>query len=134
MICMNCGKEVADGTRFCTECGAPMQPQQPPMYQQPYQQQYQPYRQENNEAPVSMGQYLLWLILSAIPTAGFIIMIIFALDKTNKNRSNFAKAMLILTAVGVVIVTFFVIIAAIFGSAVGSEVVGELGNEFNMTL
>lgn len=26
MYCMNCGKPLKDGARFCTACGAPVQP------------------------------------------------------------------------------------------------------------
>ena len=46
MVCKNCGKEVKEGTKFCTDCGAPVQPEpqatyNQPNYQQPPQQQYQ---------------------------------------------------------------------------------------------
>ncbi len=61
--------------------------QQYQQYDQSYQ-HYNPYNQPgqaDNSAPVtSVGKYILWLILSTIPTAGFIIMIVFALDKTDK--------------------------------------------------
>lgn len=29
MICKNCGAEIADGSTFCTQCGAPVQQEQP---------------------------------------------------------------------------------------------------------
>ena len=108
MVCKNCGKEVKEGTKFCTDCGAPVQPEPQatysrPNYQQPPQQQYQQYDQSyqhynpynqpgqaDNFAPVtSVGKYVLWIILSTMFPAGFIILIVFALDKTDKNRSNF---------------------------------------------
>ena len=30
MYCRQCGKQLPDGTRYCTECGAPMEPQAGP--------------------------------------------------------------------------------------------------------
>ena len=43
MVCKNCGKEVKEGTKFRTDCGAPVQPEPQatysrPNYQQPPQQ------------------------------------------------------------------------------------------------
>lgn len=151
MVCKNCGKEVKEGTKFCTDCGAPIQPepqatysrpnyQQPPQqqyqqqYAQPYQQYNQPY-QANNSAPVtSVGKYILWLILSTIPTAGFIIMIVFALDKTDKNRANFGKAMLITQICGVAVGIITLIVLAILGFSVSDEIAGEFANDLTLMM
>ena len=35
MICKNCGAEIADGSTFCTQCGAPVQQEQQGQPQQP---------------------------------------------------------------------------------------------------
>ena len=149
MVCKNCGKEVKEGTKFCTDCGAPVQPepqatysrpnyQQPPQqqyqqqYAQPYQQYNQPY-QANNSAPVtSVGKYILWLILSTIPTAGFIIMIVFALDKTDKNRANFGKAMLITQICGIAVGIITLIVLAVLGFSVSDEIAGEFANDLTL--
>lgn len=151
MVCRNCGKEVKEGTKFCTDCGAPVQPepqatysrpnyQQPPQqqyqqqYAQPYQQYNQPY-QANNSAPVtSVGKYILWLILSTIPTAGFIIMIVFALDKTDKNRANFGKAMLITQICGIAVGIITLIVLAVLGFSVSDEIAGEFANDLTLMM
>lgn len=151
MVCKNCGKEVKEGTKFCTDCGAPVQPepqatysrpnyQQPPQqqyqqqYAQPYQQYNQPY-QANNSAPVtSVGKYVLWIILSTIPTAGFIIMIVFALDKTDKNRANFGKAMLITQVCGIAVGIITLIVLAVLGFSVSDEIAGEFANDLTLMM
>lgn len=151
MVCKNCGKEVKEGTKFCTDCGTPVQPepqatysrpnyQQPPQqqyqqqYAQPYQQYNQPY-QANNSAPVtSVGKYILWLILSTIPTAGFIIMIVFALDKTDKNRANFGKAMLITQICGIAVGIITLIVLAVLGFSVSDEIAGEFANDLTLMM
>ncbi len=151
MVCKNCGKEVKEGTKFCTDCGAPVQPepqatynqpnyQQPPQqqyqqqYAQPYQQYNQPY-QANNSAPVtSVGKYVLWIILSAMYPAGFIILIVFALDKTDKNRSNFAKAMLITQVCATVMSIIVLIVLAVLGVSVSDEIAGEFANDFTLMM
>lgn len=151
MVCKNCGKEVKEGTKFCTDCGAPVQPepqatysrpnyQQSPQqqyqqqYAQPYQQYNQPY-QANNSAPVtSVGKYILWLILSTIPTAGFIIMIVFALDKTDKNRANFGKAMLITQICGIAVGIITLIVLAVLGFSVSDEIAGEFANDLTLMM
>ena len=144
MVCKNCGKEVKEGTKFCTDCGAPVQPEPQatysrPNYQQPPQQQYQqyaqPYQQANNSAPVtSVGKYILWLILSTIPTAGFIIMIVFALDKTDKNRANFGKAMLITQICGIAVGIITLIVLAVLGFSVSDEIAGEFANDLTLMM
>lgn len=151
MVCKNCGKEVKEGTKFCTDCGAPVQPepqatynqpnyQQPPQqqyqqqYAQPYQQYNQPY-QANNSAPVtSVGKYVLWIILSAMYPAGFIILIVFALDKTDKNRSNFAKAMLITQVCATVMSIIVLIVLAVLGVSVSDDIAGEFANDFTLMM
>lgn len=73
-ICSNCGTILADGTKFCTNCGAPVaaasvdaqpidvtpaeQPYTPPSYEQPaaYQPVQQPYEQPAAYQPPSDAQ------------------------------------------------------------------------------
>ncbi len=152
MVCKNCGKEVKEGTKFCTDCGAPVQPepqatysrsnyQQPPQQYQQYDQSYQHYNpynqpgQADNFAPVtSVGKYVLWIILSTMFPAGFIILIVFALDKTDKNRSNFAKAMLITQVCATVMSIIVLIVLAVLGVSVSDEIAGEFANDFTLMM
>lgn len=48
---------------------------------------------------VSVGKYLGNMILFAIPIIGFIMLLVKAFDKKDKNISNFAKAYLLLTVI-----------------------------------
>lgn len=55
MFCTNCGKQLADGSRFCHNCGAPqanLTPEQQPT-QQPVQQPVQQSVQQPTSQPVS---------------------------------------------------------------------------------
>lgn len=55
MNCINCGKELPEGSAFCEQCGAPQQAEaQQPQYQQPPQPQYQQpqYQQPQYQQPL----------------------------------------------------------------------------------
>lgn len=82
---------------------------------------------------VSVGKYLLHIILFCIPVIGFIMLIVKALDKKDKNISNFAKAELILSIISVVlvIIVFVIFGASIFaiGNSIGSDNV-QVVNDF----
>ena len=89
-------------------------------YQQPYQQTYQqPYQQPmqngNMETPLSLGSWLLTLIVLYIPCIGFIMTIVWACSNDNIGRRNFARAMLIIKIVGAVLaaIVYVFFIAAI---------------------
>lgn len=88
MFCPSCGRELADGTKFCTVCGAKLggavqqqqpppesqmpqgwnaqqgqqyqPPQQPQYYQQPYQQPYQQYAPPQQGMPPYGGALKPW--------------------------------------------------------------------------
>ena len=105
MVCKNCGKEVKEGTKFCTACGAPVQPEPQatysrPNYQQPPQQQYQQYDQSyqhynpynqpgqaDNSAPVtSVGKYILLAHSQHHTHGGVYNYDSFCPDKTDKKQ------------------------------------------------
>lgn len=52
MFCTNCGTQLPDGSRFCSNCGAPQAAPAQPMYQQPaYQQPAYPQQPMYQQAP-----------------------------------------------------------------------------------
>lgn len=154
MVCKNCGKEVKEGTKFCTDCGAPVQAGA--AWKHTADRIISSLRSSSISstisrisiiiriispvrliipAPVtSVGKYILWLILSTIPTAGFIIMIVFALDKTDKNRANFGKAMLITQVCGIAVGIITLIVLAVLGFSVSDEIAGEFANDLTLMM
>lgn len=129
MFCKNCGNKLENSVKFCDGCGAkveaaPAQPVnvqspgmqqnvqqkvQPAPMQQTYSQPSQPARPTYdaapaNDPPLGVGQYLAMLLLLCIPIANIILLFVWAFGSTvNKNKKNYARAVLILTAIGVVV-------------------------------
>ena len=67
----------------------------------------------------SVGDWILQYLVAAIPVIGFIILIVWALDDTNKLRKNWAIATLIWLVIIILIsIIFFVVIAAAFSKFV----------------
>ncbi|MBP8989498.1 MAG: zinc ribbon domain-containing protein [Clostridia bacterium] len=131
MYCPSCGKQNPDDAKFCENCGAPTtggggaptitQPPPSQPYSQSYQQAYSPppppqtYYQPQAAAhpyadtsPMSVGQYLLTMILYSIPIVGLILMFVWAFgSQVNLNKKNLSRAILILTLIGVVLSIIF---------------------------
>ena len=94
-ICKKCGGAVKMEDQFCMHCGMPLEKEESA-------------REENgndNKAEVlSMGDYLLMLILLAIPVVNLIVCILWIISGNgNPNRKNFAKAWLIIAVVGTIL-------------------------------
>lgn len=88
------------------------QSQQNAQYQ--YQQmQHQPYG--NDTTPMTMGDWLVTLIVGAIPCVGMILYIVWAFSKTvNLNKRNYCRAALIIAAIGMVL---YILLMVVFGVA-----------------
>lgn len=71
-----------------------------------------PLSTSNNSDIVPVTKYLINIILFSIPIVGFIMLILKAIDKKDKNISNFAKAYLILM---VALVILWIVFFGIFG-------------------
>ena len=85
-----------------------MENQNNPVQSQPYQNP----AAYTDASPLSLGNYLIMMIVSAIPVVGFIMMLIWAFSgNTNLNRKNYARAALIMMLIGVVL-------CAVFASAI----------------
>ena len=79
---------------------------------------YQRY-QEYLKQPLTVGEWFIAILVTAIPLVGIIMLFVWAFgSNTNINKANWAKATLIWMAVGIVIAFFvFAIIEATFLSA-----------------
>lgn len=121
-FCTQCGQQNTDS--FCSRCGAakPVAPDQgqaapqytyqapppppPPAYQpaQPYQPQYAYPPQPKPDSTVTLGEWIITLIVFAIPLVGFIMMLVWAFGSDTKpSKANFCKASLIMMLIGVAI-------------------------------
>lgn len=145
MNCINCGTPLQEGTVFCSNCGSRVDAQQPA---QPAQQTYaygsapngpaNTYGAPNGpataysapvqdlNAPMSIGQYMITMLIAAIPVVGFIFLLIWAFSSdTNTNKKNFCRATLIYMAIGIVASILFAaviipIIASLFSYGLDS--------------
>ena len=140
MFCEKCGNKLPDGAKFCGGCGAKTEPLQPaytaaeepaparsappPAYAPPVQTAYasqQPpaYSQKPDSDPLRVGQYIGMLLLMCIPLLNIILLFVWSFGgSVNLNKKNFAKASLILGAIGL-------ILSIVFGAAL-SSIIGEL--------
>lgn len=79
-------------------------------YQQPEQ-----YRQNTEHYPVSVGEWIVTMILAAIPLVNLIMLFVWGFgDNTKVSKANWAKATLIFIAIAIVI---WLIVAIAIGSA-----------------
>ena len=138
MYCEKCGTQLPDGTKFCGSCGAKTEAVQeqpaapsyaPPAAPQPPRQEYyapQPNvhssSYSNTSEPLSVGQYILMFIVYAIPLVNIIMMFVWGFgSEPNLNRKNFARATLIIAAVGIVLwIIFAVALGGIFSALIDS--------------
>lgn len=90
-------------------------PQQP---QQPNQQggNYNPYQMPVDNSVMSVGDWVITMLIVAIPLVGIVMLFIWAFgDNTNQNKANFAKAYLIWIAISIALV---IMVYAVFFSAI----------------
>jgi hypothetical protein len=131
MFCENCGKNLTDGAKFCNGCGAVIEPVQPaytaaaepaptppvpppPAYTPPpaqtaYAPQHSPaYSGQPGSEPLRVGQYIGMLLLMFVPILSIILLFVWSFGgSVNLNKKNFARAMLIVSAIGVVLSIIF---------------------------
>ena len=55
------------------------------------------------EAPISIGSWILMFIVQSIPFIGVIMLIIWALDSSNRTRCNYARAIILMGIIGVLV-------------------------------
>lgn len=70
--------------------------------------------EEFKKPPVTLGDWIISIIVTKIPLIGFIMLIVWAVDKnTDPNKANWAKAELIVKLIGFLIVIIFIAIIGI---------------------
>lgn len=101
-FCTNCGQQVADGVKFCTACGSPMNaPQETSDVAQP---SYAPQPTVYQEEPISTGGYIGILLLMAVPLVNLICLLVWACGGCRKvNKRNLSRAILVLMLIGIVL-------------------------------
>lgn len=69
-----------------------------------------------NKSTISIGDWLITYIILAIPLVGLIMLFVWAFSRnTHPTKANWAKALLILVAIGIVLsIIFFVVFGAAF--------------------
>ena len=98
--------------------GAPPMPPTAPSYSvgtvPPAENSYQPPVRERQDAPLTMGQFLLQDLICLIPIAGIVMLIIWSFsDSSNINRRNWARARLVWMGITIgpsIVTLIFVII------------------------
>ncbi|WP_321017059.1 hypothetical protein [Hungatella effluvii] len=70
-----------------------------------------------NKAVMTMGEWLITLIVLAIPCVNVIMYFVWAFGNGNENRKNFCRAGLIVMAVGIVLT---LILYAVFGASLAA--------------
>lgn len=106
----------------------------PPPQQMPYQNMYYSApvnpMQEDMAPVTSIGTYILWFLLSCIPVVNIIVLIVFAIDGSNKNRANYYRAQIIWA---VIVTVVALVLCALFGRVfvtLGEDVLWELNGLF----
>lgn len=144
-VCSLCGTKIPEGASRCPRCGASISKQSstgiqprstgpsgyqsagPSGYQSPGPSGYQPagyggypypFPQINNQ-PVSTGDWVVTLLVAAIPLVGFIMYFVWAFSGgTPESKKNWARAVLIWMAIG--FIPSLLLIITIFGVVLGN--------------
>ena len=79
--------------------------------------------ESSNQKPLSVKDWLITLLLMAIPVVGIVLLCVYAFGSNqNPNRQNWAKAQLIMLAI---VLALVVLILIIFGSIFAATMAGN---------
>lgn len=82
-------------------------------YQQPYQQPVYQQPVQGLEEPMSLGEWMITLLIMFIPCVNIVMMFVWAFSKNQKqSKSNFFKAQLIYTGI---VILLYLIVFVVFG-------------------
>lgn len=76
------------------------------------------YAMDPNKSVMSMGEWIITIIVSMIPCVGIIMMFVWAFGNGNENRKNYCRANLIMTAIGVVLM--IILYATVFAGMIAA--------------
>lgn len=77
---------------------------------------------KQRDAVLSMKDWLITMIITIIPIVGLVMMFVWAFSSTeNLNRSNWAKAALIIAAIGIVLGILFSIVTSLILVGVSNQ-------------
>ena len=74
---------------------------------------YQSPETKSDTSVLSLGNYLIMMIVTAIPIVGIVMLFVWAFGGTNQNRKNFARAELIMVLIAIVL-SFILSAAGLF--------------------
>lgn len=75
----------------------------------------------DDPTPMTIGQWLLTIIVLAIPCVGIIMYFVWAFGTGNVNRKNYCRACLIITAV---VVVLWILMSVLFGAMFSAALSG----------
>jgi hypothetical protein len=103
------------------EGGIPTENQNPtPVYQDQPAAAYTTPAPYEDASPLSIGSYLIMMIISVIPIVNLVMLFVWGFGNSNLNRKNYARAQLIVLAIGIVL-------SIIFGAAIASALTSIAG-------
>ena len=137
MNCPKCGAEMADDLAFCTDCGAKLtqdavaaapaaEPAAAPKDAAPAADKpQQPEKPKNGKEPYGTLRFLGSLLLLLIPVLNVVLIFRWAFAwGVNINKRNFARAVLILYGICIVVA---IVLAIAFGtSTTFSDIISEM--------
>ncbi|MEY8352272.1 hypothetical protein AALB39_02830 [Lachnospiraceae bacterium 54-53] len=71
-----------------------------------------------NKSVMTMGEWIVTLIVLMVPCVNVIMMFVWAFGNGNENRKNFCRANLIMTAIGAVLV--IILYVTVFASIIAA--------------
>ncbi|MGB8453074.1 MAG: zinc ribbon domain-containing protein [Anaerocolumna sp.] len=115
MVCKACGRNTAnDNANYCEYCGTSFR-ENIPVKQEEYRVVSEPasveVNNEENEKPISFGNWLGTMLLPFIPIIGIFIYIVMMFvwafgSDTTKSKKNWARASLIISVVAIILFIF----------------------------
>jgi hypothetical protein len=85
---------------------------------------------QQQQTVLSTREWVITLLIRIIPVVGFIMLFIWAFgNNENQNKANWAKASLIMMAIGLVLVIFCMIL---FGGAIAALIMSRGGDNIDI--